>query len=90
MKYTVTAYAGENEYSVTVNCRYDAKIETLYRKCMNEVSYPLFKKGVLSHNATWRGEKPNIWINGAVGSVWFVNPFINVSIVAENGCVIAQ
>lgn len=88
MKYNVSAFYGDKEYNAVVSCRWDAKIETLYRKCARAVA-DVLPAGVINKNTVYRGEKPNIWINGGVGAIWFENPFINISIIRSDGCTIA-
>ena len=90
MKYTVTAFVTEDdEVSVEVSVRGNAKTETVFRKCMNEIGRKLIKRGVLGVDAKYRYEKPNVWTNGAVGAAWFCSPFIYVVIQEENGAWLA-
>lgn len=89
MKYNVTSYYNDREFTANVSCRSNAKIETLYAKCMDAIARELFKANAFTKAVKWKGEKPNVWINGCVGAVWFEDPFINVQITSENGCTIA-
>lgn len=89
MKYNVSACINDTEYNYTVSCRWDANIETLFKKCALAVLADLNKKNVLPESVSYCFEKPNVWINGGVGAVWFENPFCNISIIRSDGCCIA-
>lgn len=87
MKYNVSCVVNDREYEVQVSCRWDAKTKTLFRKCMTELYFALYRDGIKP--VGYSMEMPNIWTNGAIGAVWFVEPFANVSIIREDGCCIA-
>ena len=90
MKYTVTAFVTEDdEVSVEVSVRGNAKTETVFRKCMNEVGRKLIERGILKEGAKFQYDKPNLWRNGGVGAAWFCSPFIDVTIQEENGAWLA-
>lgn len=90
VKYTVTAvFAEDNEVSVDVSVRLDARLDTVFRKCINTLGSELVKKGLLPPNAKYKYEKPNVWTNGAIGAAWFCDPFANVTIQQENGAWLA-
>ena len=89
MKYKVTACVGEKAYETTVKCRWDANDNTLFQKCANEIATILRKAQEISGRVTYSYDLPNVWRNGAVGALWFNDPFINVTIIREDGCVYA-
>lgn len=93
MKYKVTIYdMNENEYSEEINVRGDAKIKTIYQRAVDKIAPVAIEKGILKNNITIQAEYPNIWLNGAVGSLWMKDDqgnFCDVHIRRYDGCVIA-
>ena len=89
MKYNISACVNNTEYNYTVSCRWDAKTETLFRKCASVVHADLARRGILPDVVSFNYELPNVWTNGAVGAVWFSAPYCNISIVRDDGCCIA-
>ena len=90
MKYTVTAWIDNNQkYETVVSIRRNAKIKTIFQRCMNEIGLTLIKANVISGTAKYKYSLPNIWANGYVGAAWFCDPFINIAIQEETGAWIA-
>ncbi len=90
MKYTVTAWIDDNQkYETVVSIRRNAKIKTIFQRCMNEIGLTLIKANVISGTAKYEYSLPNIWTNGYVGAAWFCDPFINIAIQEETGAWIA-
>ena len=90
MKYTVTTYDDhENKYETIVSCRLDASTKTLYRKCMSAICSVLRDSDKIPDTITYGYDLPNVWTNGAIGALWIKEPFLNVSIIREDGCRIA-
>lgn len=89
MIYNVSAYCNDIEYNYTVSARADMKTKNLFRKCASVVHSDLARRGVLPCTVSFNYELPNIWVNGAVGAVWFSDPYCNISIIRADGCCIA-
>lgn len=89
MKYTVTAYTEGRKFETIVSCRPDASLETLFVKCANEIALVLRKARVVTENTTYGYCLPSIY-NGVCGTLWFNNPFINITIIEGNGSILAQ
>lgn len=87
MKYNVSCSVNDKDYDVTVSCRWDAKKMALFKKCATEMYFALRKDGVKP--VGYSMDMPNVWTNGGIGALWFVEPFANVSIIREDGCCIA-
>lgn len=89
MKYTVFVFIGEDEYAVPVSVRADASDKTKTKKCVTAIVRELWKhKAIPEKGIRYCVEKPNIWINGAVRTVWIegaaIKP-IKVGIESEEG-----
>ena len=65
MKYTFKAFDANSEAKVIahVNVRADAKLETIVRKCLEELATKM------NQALTAKVEWPNVWANGAVGTI---------------------
>ena len=81
MKFIVaTCTDNEEIIEVVVSCRCGASIQTLFRKCAEAIGAELYKRNMITPRTTWRYDPPNVWRNGAVGALWFEEPFLNVTI----------
>lgn len=89
MKYNVCACVNDTEFNYVVSARADMKTKNLFRKCASVVHSDLARRGVLPRTVAFNYELPNIWLNGAVGAVWFSDPHCNISIIRADGCCIA-
>lgn len=89
MRYNVSAFINDTEYNYTVSCRWDAKTETLFKKCVSAVHRDLSKTGILPEKVRYSYDLPNVWRNGAIGALWIEKPFCNITVVRADGCCIA-
>lgn len=89
MKYNVTAFVNDNEYTVSVSARSDMRVKNLFHKCAAAVHADLARRGILPDSIAVNYEMPNVWINGGVGAVWFSDPYCNISIIRDDGCCLA-
>ncbi len=82
MDYMPFAYEGDNVYCIkSVKIRSDAKIETVYKKLAFELVREIKRRGVhVNDPFIISYDLPNVWRNGAVGSVWMTagNDFYEV------------
>lgn len=86
MRYEVSTYTqDEKEIKITVSVRSDANKKTLFHKCAVEMHHELCKRGLAPETISFGYDLPNVWRNGAVGSLWFEKPFYNICIARE-GC----
>ena len=86
MKYEVSTYTqDEKEIKITVNVRSDAKMKTVFHMCAVEMHHELCKRGLAPDTISFGYDLPNVYRNGAVGSLWFEKPFYNICIARE-GC----
>lgn len=72
MKYTIAVLSGIEEDNVIekeISVRVDARLETVVRKAAEEIGMVLEKKGLLARPARYCVDMPNIWRNGAVGTL---------------------
>lgn len=85
MKYEVsTCTENGKEIAILVSVRSDASTKTIFKKCATEMHRKLRKMGLAPDTIAFSYELPNIWTNGAVGSVWFEKPYYNIYIAREN------
>lgn len=85
MKYEVsTCTESGKEIMILVSVRSDASRETLFKKCASEMHHKLNEMGLVPDTIRFGYELPNIWTNGAVGAVWFEDPYYNICIAREN------
>lgn len=89
MKYNVSCVVNDREYETTVSVRSDATISKLFYKCAMAMCDILWRAKEIFGYVQWNYDKPNIWTNGAVGALWIEEPFINISVIREDGCCIA-
>ena len=86
MKYKVSTWTeNEEEIAGTVSCRRDASNKVLFKKCAIEIHHELCKRGLTPDTIRFGYDLPNVWRNGAVGSLWFEKPYYNICIARE-GC----
>lgn len=74
---------------INVSVRQNAKLQTVFVKCMNEIGRKLIKNGIIPETARYQYDLPNIWRNGCVGAAWFIDPFINITIKQKDGAWLA-
>jgi len=89
MKYEVTAFINDKEYTKTVNVRSNAKNETLFVKCAKSILEDLLAAKEIIGHVTINWDLPNVWRNGAIGALWIEKPFVNITIIREDGMCIA-
>lgn len=89
MKYIVTTFHNEQEITVTVSCRWDAHNKTLFKKCAQEMHHKLCEMRLTPDRISFGYDLPSVWRNGAVGALWFDEPYFHISIEREDGCTIA-
>ena len=91
MKYEVsTCTENGDEIRISVSARSDMSTENLFKKCAIEMHHELCRRGLAPQTIRFRYDLPNVWRNGAVGSVWFENPLYNICISREDcKCYIA-
>lgn len=72
MKYTIAVLSGiedDNVIEKEISVRVDARLETVVRKAAEEIGMVLEKKGLLARPARYWADMPNVWRNGAVGTL---------------------
>ena len=72
MKYTIAVLSGiekDNVIEKEINVRADARLETVVRKAAEEIGMVLEKNGLLARPARYWADMPNVWRNGAVGTL---------------------
>lgn len=72
MKYTIAVLSGIEEDNVIekeISIRADARLETVVRKAAEEMAEILVKKGLLTRPVRYWADMPNVWTNGAVGTL---------------------
>ena len=90
MRYEVSTYTpDEQEIKIIVSMRADADKKNLFKKCASEMHHELCKRGLAPETIRFGYDLPNIWRNGAVGCLWFVEPFYNICIAQEGHGYIA-
>ncbi len=73
MKYTIAVLSGIEEDNVIekeISVRADARLETVVKKAAEEIGMVLEKKGLLARPARYWVDMPNVWRNGAVGTLF--------------------
>ena len=89
MKYSTVFYdSNEKQHTVDFSCRVDARQRTIFEKAVNETAIYMRKKKIVSGTVSYVAEFPNIWTNGGIGFIAINN--IPVSLISENGCMIAN
>ena len=90
MWYNVRAELDDDKtMEINVSIRQNAKMQTVFVKCINEIGRKLIKNKIIPETARYSYELPNIWQNGGVGAAWFNDPFINITIQQKNGAWLA-
>lgn len=88
MKYIVSVYYNEKEYTATASVRSDAKWKTVAIKCISAIVEVLKREKIIANNRIEYGiDPPNVWTNGAFASAWIIKPFMDIYAIREDGSV---